>query len=101
MGVSELMVCRWEKNRCEPGTRYFPKIIKFLGYTPYRTPYSFGEWFRQCRQSYGMSQATLAVKLGIDETTVAKWERDEHQPVERSLRIVKEYFGSLPRLNDS
>jgi ribosome-binding protein aMBF1 (putative translation factor) len=43
-----------------------------------------------------MSQEMLAVKLGVDETTVAKWERDEHQPVKKSAEIVKGFFGSVP-----
>jgi hypothetical protein len=36
---------------------------------------------------------TFPLFWGIDETTVAKWERDEHRPTTASLSVVKELFG--------
>src|SRR5712671_6379617 len=69
---------------------------RIWSYMPYRIPSSFGTWLRQCRQSDGLSQKVLAKVLGVDESTIVNWERDEHRALGPSLRIVRTFFGSLP-----
>ncbi|MCH8217916.1 MAG: helix-turn-helix transcriptional regulator [Planctomycetes bacterium] len=34
LGVSDCTLRNWEKNHYSPKTKYLPKIIQFLGYTP-------------------------------------------------------------------
>ncbi|MEN6383817.1 MAG: helix-turn-helix transcriptional regulator [Phycisphaerales bacterium] len=34
IGTDKCSIANWEHNRSEPRTRYLPKIIDFLGYTP-------------------------------------------------------------------
>lgn len=96
IGVDKATICLWETNRVEPLVRQRPKIIAFLGYVPYRTPRSFGEWLTLCRTSLGVSQEALAKALTMDESTIAKWERADTTPMRRSLHKLKEFFGSLP-----
>jgi DNA-binding XRE family transcriptional regulator len=92
IGVTKGTVMNWERNRAEPETRHVPSIIEFLGYCQYRPVTSFGEWLRQCRTTWGLSQETLAQAITVDETTIAKWERGEHQPTEKSIERVREFF---------
>jgi hypothetical protein len=33
---------------------------------------------------------------GLDESTIAKWEREEHEPARRKWAAVREFFG-FPR----
>jgi DNA-binding transcriptional regulator YiaG len=95
IGVSKLMACHWETHCYQPSVRQIPKIIEFLGYMPYKTPRSFGQWLKQCRQSVGLTLKQLARALSIDESTITGWERGEHQPISSSLNIIKSFFGSI------
>ena len=92
IGVDKATICNWETNRREPETRHMPRIIEFLGYVPYATPQSFGEWLKTCRIAAGLSQKRLAKAIGMDPSTIREWESGSHQPIERSLRRVKSFF---------
>ena len=72
-----------------------PRIIEFLGYTPYILPQTLGDWLRQCRVSHGLSQEALARTIAVDESTIAAWERNDHQPVKSSLQVLRDFFGSI------
>jgi len=76
LGVSQDTIYNWENNRTSPGFRSIPKIIKFLGYIPYDIQgLSPGEEFRLLRRTLGLSQEKLAKKLGIDPSTLWRWEK--------------------------
>ena len=84
LGVTESAVNNWEKNRVTPYFTYLPKIIAFLGYIP--APYdkvcdNLVENMRRYRLTNGFSQEKFAKLIGVDETTVAKWERGDHKPM--------------------
>ena len=48
---------------------------------------------RQLREEHGMSQAELARALGINQITVYKWERGDHEPRASQLRALAQAFG--------
>jgi len=100
IGVDKTTVCLWESNRAAPSVRNMPGLIQFLGYTPYRIPANFGDWLNLVRESSGLSEETVAEQLGIDESTVANWERGKRLPTVRLLTRVKQLFGALPRISD-
>ena len=90
LGVTKDTICNWEKNRTSPSLRSIPKIIKFLGYIPYDihglTP---GEEIRLLRKCLGLSQEKLAKELGIDPSTLWRWEKGKRKPpkfVQEKLR---------------
>ncbi|MEJ2082318.1 MAG: helix-turn-helix domain-containing protein, partial [Acidobacteriota bacterium] len=82
-------IASWERNGTTPPTRYMPAIVRFLGYVPYTVPRNFAEWLRLSRISLGMTQEELAIRVGVDETTVRKWEIRKHQPTEVSVEKVE------------
>lgn len=95
LGVTESAVTNWEKNRVAPYFTYLPRIIAFLGYTP--PPYDkeasdLIEKIKFYRQTKGLSQERFAKLLGIDETTIAKWERKEHRPTKKLLIRLSKLF---------
>lgn len=53
---------------------HMPGIILFLGYCSYRPVASFGEWLKQCRTTWGLSQVALSQRLKFDESTIARWD---------------------------
>jgi len=89
IGDTESTVTNWELNRVNPCLTYLPKMISFLRYTP--PPFdkesdNVIERIKLYRLTRGMSQEKFANLIGVDETTVAKWERGEHEP---SKKLIK------------
>jgi transcriptional regulator with XRE-family HTH domain len=83
LGISVATLQRWETNQTVPLVRLLPLIAQFLGYVPYVAPKSFGEWLLMVRQSRGLSRKRLALELGLDESTLARWERGLMRPTRR------------------
>jgi transcriptional regulator with XRE-family HTH domain len=81
LNVSDITIYLWEKNRAEPSLAQIPKIIEFLGRDPLeKEAENLGERIREYRRIHGLSQKKLAKELGVDQTTLAAWERREHLP---------------------
>jgi DNA-binding transcriptional regulator YiaG len=87
--VTEDCLCYWENGRNHPHLTYYPRIIAFLGYYPFaHETATFGGKIRKYKYEHGMSNERLAKFLGVDETTVANWERNRRLPLARSLEKV-------------
>ena len=91
LGVDTLTVSNWENNLTAFLLYLLPKIIHFLAYNPLQvnvtTP---GEKIKPDRIQKGLSLRKLAEELGIDPTTLARWEKNERKPNKDS-----EVFGKL------
>jgi DNA-binding transcriptional regulator YiaG len=101
LGVNHATITNWEKNGAQPGVKYMPAIIKFLGYNPLPPPPNgIGERLVCCRILLGLSQKVFAGQLSVDQGTLAKWERGEREPagafkvrVTRFLRTAEEAWA--------
>ncbi|BBU94311.1 MULTISPECIES: helix-turn-helix domain-containing protein [Providencia] len=51
-------------------------------------PMMSGAQIKQLRAQYGMSQAMLALALGMSKESVSKWEREEKKPSGPALRML-------------
>ena len=80
LGVSTATVINWERDHTEPGPRYLPHIIQFLGYVPYEPEMSTCDRLPYIRSCLGYSQEAYARKIGVDPGTLRKWERGIAQP---------------------
>ncbi len=81
IGVKEESVYNWENNRSKPKVYLLPKIIKFLGYVPFKhTNLTFGDKIKSFRREYGLSQRKLAKLWSVDQTTIRDWENGKHFP---------------------
>jgi DNA-binding transcriptional regulator YiaG len=81
LGVNGATVTNWETNGAEPGVKYMPAIIRFLGYNPLPPPPNgIGERLVRCRTLLGLNQKVFAGQLGADQGTLTKWERGEREP---------------------
>lgn len=49
---------------------------------------TFGDRLEAARDALGMSQAHLARRLGVKESTIAKWEEDRSEPRANRLQIL-------------
>ena len=91
LGVTESTVTNWELNRVTPEFTHLPCIIAFLGYAPppFDTmPDNIVERMRVYRLTNGLSQEKFAKLIEVDETTIAKWERGDHEPSKKLIEKV-------------
>ena len=95
LNVSVSTVFNWERNRATPALWQNPKIIRFLGYSPYTTPQSFSGRLKAHRRATGLSQKKLAKTLRVDPSTLARWERGERHPRKHYLRRIEALLASL------
>jgi site-specific DNA recombinase len=79
-GINVASIYNWENNRGEPELRYIPAILTFLGYNPFPAPTSTGDRLISARTAAGISQREAARQIGVDQSTLARWERGEREP---------------------
>jgi DNA-binding XRE family transcriptional regulator len=77
LGVDTTTVNNWEKNRCKPKLHIIPKIVQFLGYTPFpnNEESALSGAIKAYRLIHGLSQKKLAKVFKIDLTTLVRWEK--------------------------
>jgi DNA-binding XRE family transcriptional regulator len=97
----EPTVCHWENNRSKPGVSYMPAIIRFLGYDPQPPSETWAERLVQGRKTLGLTQSAAAVRIGVDQGTLARWERGEREPdgkfgVQARMFLSSVKAGSAP-----
>jgi transcriptional regulator with XRE-family HTH domain len=93
--VNQMTVCNWETNRTSPQLRFIPSIVAFLGYSPdYTQSDSLGKRILARRRLLGLSQKELAHHLGIDQSTLRRWERDRSRPSKKLLRRLDAFLTS-------
>jgi transcriptional regulator with XRE-family HTH domain len=95
IGCSKASLLNWEKGRAAPEVRFWPTILRFLGYDPRPEPATLGGQLRAAREGAGLSEEALARKLGLDPGTLAAWERDEvRRPYPRMRAIFERWLSS-------
>ena len=100
LNVSDVTIYLWEKNRVRPSLAQIPKIIEFLGRDPFeKETENLGERIREYRRINGLTQKKLAEQLGVDQTTLAGWERGKHKPTKRLFSKLASVFASIPSLS--
>jgi transcriptional regulator with XRE-family HTH domain len=95
IGCDPGTLLNWEKGRVVPDVRFWPKILRFLGYDPRPEPEGFGGRIRAGREAEGLSEEALARRLGLDPGTVGAWEREEvGRPYPRIRRLFERWLAS-------
>ena len=92
IGVSTDTITNWEKRRSNPTLRVWPIVIGFLGYDPRPTGRTVGEKLRLHREGLGISCVDAAGIMGIDPSTLAKWELGKREPQGRFVPLVARFL---------
>jgi transcriptional regulator with XRE-family HTH domain len=71
-----------------------PTVIAFLGYNPFPKPDTLPEQLVWYRKTKGWTQKQFAKALGVDPTTLARWERGERTPTRKYHFLVSSAFVS-------
>ena len=93
IGVSEETINHWETGKTEPEVKYWPKIMEFLRYCPYREAKTFGDLLFLHRTHRGLSHRELAKIIGCDPGSLSRWETGERSPRTRVKRLLINYFN--------
>jgi transcriptional regulator with XRE-family HTH domain len=93
VGVDKASIANWESNRSKPSITYVPAIIRFLGYNPLPAVESLASRLVQSRTVLGISQKKAADRLGIDQGTLARWERNERVPAGKYLAVASQFIA--------
>jgi DNA-binding XRE family transcriptional regulator len=97
LAVDTMTVNNWERNRCQPKLYLNPKIVRFLGCNPFpanENP-SIIEPIKAYRLIHGLSQKKMAKVLGIDPTTLARWENGRGKPSRRVRDLLNDRLDLL------
>ena len=89
IGVDEGTLWGWEKRGTKPELRHLPGIIRFLCYNPLPEPENFPARLVWARSSRGMDRVASARLIGVDPSTLARWETGRRKPSGRHLDALK------------
>jgi len=93
IGTSETSVFHWENNHTTPFVAFMPRIIEFLGYVPNLiSSNSLGGKIIVYRKIHGLTQKELASQLGVDPSTLGRWERGESKPPKKIMKKLKSFL---------
>jgi transcriptional regulator with XRE-family HTH domain len=97
IGGSVSDVWNWENNRVIPAVKFIPAIIAFLGYNPMPKPEGIPAQLVWYRKGKGWTQKVFARALGVDQSTLAGWERAERLPTGDYMIKVSTALNGRPR----
>jgi DNA-binding transcriptional regulator YiaG len=70
--------------------------VKFLGYIPDQPANAnLGLQIRSIRRSLGIEQDVLARQLGVDPSTLGRWEQGKGQPQAKNMKKVTEFVKTV------
>lgn len=95
LGASTASVEDWEVNQSFPTNKYIPRILDFLGYDPFPAPQTWAEKLLHFRRVLGVTREAFARQLGIDTTTLWRWESSKREP---TGKLAKRVEGSLAEI---
>ncbi len=88
IGVKSDSVRNWETGRSEPGVRYYPRLISFLGYNPLPESETRGQANARERMTRELSRKRQAKLTRVDEATIRRLEADRRGCARRPAEIV-------------
>ncbi len=99
IGVDKTSFRNWETNRSKPQVKYMPAIIRFLGYNPLPPSNGWADRLVQARTALGMSQKEAARQVGVDQCTLARWERGEREPTGKFAARAERFLAATETLS--
>lgn len=92
IGIDAKSLMWWERDVRPPGDRFYPALIRYLGFEPWPEPVTLGDRLKAERRRRGLSIERAAEVVGVDEGTFGRWERGEWKPQTRSMPVIEEFL---------
>ncbi len=90
LGVCEDTIVGWEMRGTTPFIRHMPKIIKMIGYTPFKFDTStLAGQIIHYRFTNGLNPKEFGALIPADATTIQNWENGKHIPRKRKYKKIK------------
>jgi transcriptional regulator with XRE-family HTH domain len=80
IGCDEMTVVNWEKGHHHPRVNHMAGVITFLGFNPFPNCDTVAQRLVNRRKTLGATQKDFACQIGVDPSTLARWERGEREP---------------------
>jgi len=93
LAVHKTSIANWESNASQPDYQYMPAVIQFLGHNPLPKGRTWAERLIRHRAGLGITQGEAARRIGVDQGTLAKWERGEREPAGRFAERVEQFLA--------
>jgi len=98
LGAEKTSLQNWERGIYEPIPRFYPAIIRFLGYVSIKHDGTVGGRTRWLRVCAGWTQEKLGAAVGCEECTIWRWETNQgYDEVRwrRAIVVIKERLAKL------
>jgi transcriptional regulator with XRE-family HTH domain len=97
LGVREETLANWERGQARPLPRHYGTIVRFLSYDPERVEDTLAGRLRAVRLRLGLTQEELAIRAGLDEGSVCRWESGSRRPCRWMAARVEAILDRLER----
>ena len=92
VGCDKMTVVNWEKcHTALPHIRHMAGVVQFLGFNPFSAGDTMAQRLGNHRKARGLTQKAFAAQLGVDQSTLAKWERGEREPTGGFLERINRF----------
>jgi transcriptional regulator with XRE-family HTH domain len=89
IGCDETTVVNWENGHRAPRVNHLAGVVKFLGFDPFKRGDTMAQRLVGRRKALGITQKDFARQIGVDPSTLARWERGEREPTGRFAASVE------------
>ena len=89
IGCDQMSVVNWEKGHRAPRVNHLASVVRFLGFNPFQNGDTMAQRLISHRKALGVTQAAFAARLGVDPSTLARWERGQREPTGRFAASVE------------
>jgi transcriptional regulator with XRE-family HTH domain len=98
LGVDPWTLLNWEKDRARPRARHMAQIWELLGEAGQLAPRDVPAQVRFARLRLGLTQAQFAELLGVNPSTVLRWEQGRTMPSRGPIELSAGSSLSRPRM---
>ena len=103
VGVTRETISSWERGVTKPDFELFDKLMGFFEKHAGDISEAYnvtGDFLRELRESYGLSQKQFASILGVSTVTIGNWERKVHEPDFSYQKKLKRIVNNPKKLTE-
>lgn len=91
LGIVEDCITYWENHRSEPKVSYYPRILMFLGYSPWQFDTSTLQGrLKEYRYRHGLSYKKFGTIFGMDAGHIRKLEEGSTVPFRKTIAKLEQ-----------
>ncbi|MDR3405038.1 MAG: helix-turn-helix transcriptional regulator [Chthoniobacter sp.] len=94
IGCDEMTIVNWEKGHRTPRVNHMAEVVEFLGFDPFQNGNTMAHRLVNHRKALGITQKEFARQIGVNPSTLARWERGERMPVGQFASKIENLVGS-------